>query len=121
MRTNPVVVRRVLAGLREAGLVRSEKGHGGGWLIAGDPATITLHDVYTAIGAPDLFALGNRTEAPGCLVEQAVNQALDDAFKAAEALLIAQLRTVSLATLAAHFESRRRLHGELQGECLYDL
>src|SRR3546814_14210830 len=34
MQTNPVVVRRILAGLREAGFVRSEKGHGGGWKIA---------------------------------------------------------------------------------------
>ena len=29
MGTNPVVLRRVLAGLRDQGLVRSEKGHGG--------------------------------------------------------------------------------------------
>jgi DNA-binding IscR family transcriptional regulator len=28
--TNPVVVRRTLAGLRDAGYVRSDKGHGGG-------------------------------------------------------------------------------------------
>ncbi|HYE44453.1 MAG TPA: Rrf2 family transcriptional regulator, partial [Caulobacter sp.] len=28
--TNPAVVRRTMAGLRDAGYVRSEKGHGGG-------------------------------------------------------------------------------------------
>jgi len=28
MQTNPVVIRRTLAGLRERGYVRSEKGHG---------------------------------------------------------------------------------------------
>ena len=31
MPSNPVVVRRIMAGLRDAGYVRSEKGHGGGW------------------------------------------------------------------------------------------
>ena len=31
MDTNPVVIRRILGGLREQGYVRSEKGHGGGW------------------------------------------------------------------------------------------
>ena len=30
MQTHPVVVRRVMAGLREAGFVSSAKGHGGG-------------------------------------------------------------------------------------------
>ena len=42
MRTNPVVIRRVLAGLRERGLVRSEKGHGGGWTLARELSRITL-------------------------------------------------------------------------------
>ena len=65
-----------MAGLRDAGFVRSQKGHGGGWTIARDLALITLRDVYAALGSPALFALGNRTEAPGCLVEQAVNTAL---------------------------------------------
>ena len=30
MQTNPVVIRRIMAGLRDSGYVRSEKGHGGG-------------------------------------------------------------------------------------------
>ncbi|WP_244484967.1 Rrf2 family transcriptional regulator [Bradyrhizobium tropiciagri] len=49
MATNPVVVRRVMAGLREQGLIRSEKGHGGGWTLARDPADITLADIYRAV------------------------------------------------------------------------
>ena len=35
--THPVVVRRSLAGLREAGIVASVKGHGGGWTMARPP------------------------------------------------------------------------------------
>ncbi|MDQ2736900.1 MAG: Rrf2 family transcriptional regulator, partial [Pseudomonadota bacterium] len=46
MQTNPVVIRRIMAGLREAGFVHSEKGHGGGWKIVRDLASITLRDVY---------------------------------------------------------------------------
>ena len=77
MHTNPVVLRRVMAGLRDQGFVRSEKGHGGGWTLARDLSQITLRDIYAALGSPLLFAIGNRTEAPDCLVEQAVNAALN--------------------------------------------
>jgi Rrf2 family protein len=106
MDTNPVVVRRVMAGLREQGYVRSGKGHGGGWTLARDLAEITLRDIYDALGRPTLLAMGNRTEAPGCLVEQAVNGALDTAFREAEALLLSRLGDVTLAALSADFHAR---------------
>ena len=106
MSTNPVVIRRIMAGLREQGYVRSEKGHGGGWTLARDLAEITLRDIYDALGRPSLLAMGNRTETPGCLVEQAVNTALDKAFHDAEALLLARLGDVTLAALSADFHAR---------------
>ncbi|WGF88378.1 RrF2 family transcriptional regulator [Marinivivus vitaminiproducens] len=106
MGTNPVVIRRIMAGLRDHGHVRSEKGHGGGWQLARDLAAITLLDVYDALGRPSLFAMGNRTDAPGCLVEQAVNAALTPAFEAAEALLLARFGEVTLAALSADFHTR---------------
>lgn len=106
MRTNPVVVRRTMAGLRKAGFVRSEKGHGGGWSIACDLGAVTMRDIYTALGEPVLFAIGNRTKTPECLVEQAVNEALSDAFREAEALLVNRLGGVSLANLSVDFHRR---------------
>lgn len=106
MQTNPVVIRRILGGLRDAGFVRSEKGHGGGWTIARDLAAITMRDIYDAIGRPNLMAMGNRTEAPGCLIEQAVNAALDSSFRAAGALLLDRFGQVTLAALAADFHTR---------------
>ena len=106
METNPVVVRRTMAGLREAGIVRSEKGHGGGWALVRALDALTLGDVYDALGMPTVFAMGNRTESPGCLVEQAVNRVMDAAFADAEALLVARLRSVSLADLAADVQDR---------------
>src|SRR5690606_34999396 len=101
MNTNPVVVRRIMAGLREQGFVRSEKGHGGGWTIAVALEAITLRDIYEALGEPEILAMGNRTEAPGCLVEQAVNAALGQAFEEAEALLLHRFGEVTLSQLSA--------------------
>ena len=50
--------------------------------------------------------MGNRTEAPGCLVEQAVNAALGDAFDDAEALLLCRFGALTLAALSAGFHKR---------------
>jgi len=110
MQTNPVVIRRIMAGLRERGYVRSEKGHGGGWMLACDLSTLTLRDVYEALGKPSLLAIGNRTEAPGCLVEQAVNAALGSVFDEAEALLLSRFGAVTLAELSADFHKRLTAH-----------
>jgi DNA-binding IscR family transcriptional regulator len=111
MGTNPVVVRRMMAGLREQGFVRSEKGHGGGWTIACDLSKVTLRNVYDALGCPSVLAMGNRNDRPQCLVEQAVNAALNQAFSDAEALLLARLDGVTLAELAADFHARFAAHG----------
>ena len=99
--SNPVVVRRTMAGLRDAGLVISEKGHGGGWKISCDPNQTTLLNVYQALGSPTLFAMGNRSDQPTCHIEQAVNTALDEAFQKAESLITARLTTLTLAALVA--------------------
>lgn len=104
--TNPVVVRRTMAGLRDSGYVRSEKGHGGGWLIAADLEAVTLLDVHRAVGGPRLFAIGNDHPNPDCAVEKVVNEALEDVLREAEALLVARLGTVTIAELAKRFDAR---------------
>jgi len=106
LNTNPVVVRRTMAGLRDAGLVRSEKGHGGGWLLGRPLKDITLLDIHTALGEPPVFAIGPSSDQPDCLVEQAVNAALGDALQEAEALLLARFGKITLADLARDFDKR---------------
>ena len=106
MDTNPVVIRRIMAGLREQGYVSSEKGHGGGWTLTCDLERISLRDVYVALGSPALLAIGSRSEAPACLVEQAVNAALNKTFEEAEELLVSRFGEVTLAMLSADFHQR---------------
>lgn len=106
MRTNPVVLRRTMAGLRNQGLVRSEKGHGGGWTIACDLSAVTMLDIYLALGKPPLFALGNRSDAPDCLVEKAVNANLNQALLDAEQSLMARFGEVALSKLSADLQIR---------------
>lgn len=106
MMTNPVVVRRMLAGLRAKGYVRSEKGHGGGWTLARDLEAVTLRDIYDALDSPSLLAIGHRAENPQCLIEQAVNAVLNQTFRDAEDMLLSRFGEVTLAALSTDFHKR---------------
>ncbi|MBB5877278.1 MULTISPECIES: RrF2 family transcriptional regulator [Xanthomonas] len=104
--TNPVVVRRTMGFLRDAGIVQSERGHAGGWRIQADLRAVTLRQLHEALGEPAMFAIGNRHETPECLVEQSVNAALESTFAEAEALLLQRFSEITLADLAADFARR---------------
>jgi DNA-binding IscR family transcriptional regulator len=116
MQTNAVVIRRLMAGLRDAGFVASAKGHGGGWVLSCPLEHITLRDIHEAVGAPELLAVGHREESPGCLVEQAVNAALEQAYRDAEAVLLARLGSVTLAALSRDFHLRLAASGRSLAE-----
>lgn len=98
--TNPVVVRRVLGTLRESGIVGATKGHDGGWRLLRPAATISLRQVYAAMGESLLI----RTESdPGdiaCGIVRTVNTVMGDFLADAEALLAARLERVSIDDLA---------------------
>lgn len=113
MQTHPVVLRRLMGGLREAGFVASAKGHGGGWVLSCPLDRITLRDVHEALGGAPLVSLGFREEHPECLVARAVNDALGSAVQDAEALLLKRLGTVTLATLSRDFHQRMVALGHL--------
>lgn len=103
--TNPVVVRRTMAGLKHAGYVRSEKGHGGGWSLARSLEDVTLLDVQKAVGGPRVFAIGNASNASDCAVETVVNRSIDAALRQAENLLLERLAAVTLADLTGEFDA----------------
>src|ERR671910_727562 len=109
--TNPVVVRRTIAGLREAGVVASSRGHGGGWQLGRAPDQISLAEISSALGET-LLPFSTEPESPGCLVEQAVIAALEDFRTEAERLLAEKLGRITLADLAADFRRRYDEIGE---------
>jgi Rrf2 family protein len=99
--TNPVVVRRVLGLLRDGGLVRSEKGHAGGWSLARAADDIKVSDVYLAIGERFLAPASRGAEnPPHCAIERTLHATVDDALAEAELLLVERLSGPSIRTLA---------------------
>lgn len=104
--THAVVLRRLMGGLRERGLVVSEKGHGGGWSLSAPLDRVTLRDVHRALGSPALVSLGFREDHPQCLVAQVVNASLRAAVEQAESALLDRLGDITLAALANEFGHR---------------
>lgn len=96
--TNPVVVRRVLGRLRQAGLLTSEKGHAGGWKLARAPQEITLADVYLALDER-LIAPASDDDAPSCSVEHALHRKVSAMMEDIERSLIDRLATSTIAEI----------------------
>ena len=94
--TNPVVVRRVLGKLREAGLLTSEKGHAGGWRLARKPQDITLADVYLALDER-MVATDETSDAPACSVEHALHERVSGVLKEIEESLVQKLSETSIS------------------------
>lgn len=100
LHTNPVVVRRTMAALRESGYVKSTGGPGGGWALACDLNDLTVRDVYQAIGHTAPFVIGLADDNRACPVEAAVNRHIDEALNSAENTLLQLLGEKRLSEIA---------------------
>lgn len=98
--TNPVVVRRVLGYLRQAGLLISEKGRGGGWRLARSPHHITLADVYLAVQARPISD-EKPSEHCECTIEKALGTRLTTLMDEIEQTLLQRLSETTIAELAS--------------------
>jgi Rrf2 family protein len=96
--TNPVVVRRVLGELRKSGLLKSEKGHAGGWSLGRDPETITLADVYLALDEKLIFR-GEKKINSSCSLENSLYEKISNILEKVEGILIEELRNRSISDI----------------------
>jgi len=99
--THPVVVRRTLGKLRQAGIVASARGHAGGWRLARAPGSVTVAEVYRALGERlDPAPGAGPDNPPTCAIERALHGHWDEAVALAEAALLDRLSKVSIADLS---------------------
>ena len=74
--TNPVVIRRLLSQLNQAGLVASQTGASGGTRLAKDPADISLCEIYKAVSCGEVFALHGKSPNQECPVGRNIEAVL---------------------------------------------
>jgi Predicted transcriptional regulator len=101
---NPVIIRRTLGQLQEAGIVETVRGSGGS-TISRSMGKITLLDVYKAVESVDgdLFNFHDNPN-PSCPVGKNVHRLLDRHLLDAQRALEASLKKVKLSDLAGELE-----------------
>jgi Rrf2 family protein len=105
--TNPVVIRRLLRMLAEAGLVSSSPGSAGGSRLARDARSITLLDAYSAVESSDLFGVASQAPNPKCPVGRHIGKVLTPRIQAAESAAAASLRKTTIADLIHEVQHRK--------------
>jgi Rrf2 family protein len=99
LRTNPVVVRRLLKCLQREGLVEIRPGKDGGVRLGRPPDEITLDRIHAAVeSGAGVFALRPRGN-PRCPVDGRIKELLTPVFGAADRAVDATLRQTTLGSL----------------------
>lgn len=110
--TNPVVVRRIIGSLRNAGMVSVQPGVGGGATLAREPADITLLDVYRAVeDDEELFSLHPSEPSRACNVGGNIRDVLRPIFCRAHRAMEGVLAEVTIADVGREVMTRARAEG----------
>jgi Rrf2 family protein len=107
--TNPVVIRRLLGLLREAGYVESQGGVGGGWRLKVPAERITLLDVLRAVEPKgETIALHRSEPNPLCPVGRNIQGALTGVYEEVERRMDEQLARTTIASVLGSVLKRER-------------
>lgn len=103
--TNPVVIRRTMAGLRERGLVESKPGAHGGWKLLRDPKQIPLCDIYLSLGDDDVLAIHAHPNEY-CPIGGNIKGTLQEIFSVTQNAMMDSLRQVTIADVLEDVRAR---------------
>ena len=95
--TSSSFVRRILAKLSKAGLVKTATGKGGSCWLARPARKISLLDIYRAVEAPKAFAIHQYPAEKHCTVSCGIKPALRRVLAETQRAIEGSLRRKSLA------------------------
>ncbi len=99
--TNPVVIRRISAMLKKAGILDAKAGRYG-YFLTKKPEDLTLLDIYLAVQKQeDLFAIHDQPN-PNCHVGSKIQDTLEDTFTQVQQAMENELAAQTLADMLKH-------------------
>ena len=104
--TNAVVIRRMLLDLKNAGLVETQRGPGGGTRLAKTAQSITLAEIHHAV-AGDIETFGSHPNPPAkvCCVGREIESVLHGISQRAAAAVEREFAAITLADVAEQIET----------------
>ncbi|AZA79362.1 transcriptional regulator [Chryseobacterium sp. G0186] len=101
---NPVIVRKEISVLKEAGMIISRQGKIGGTQLAKNAESITISEIYKAVKNTEVLGKKNQNPNPACSVGKEINIHLNTLFEETDLLVIKFLGDKSLQEFADQFE-----------------
>lgn len=101
---NPVVVRKELGVLREAGLIISRQGKEGGSQLAKNADSIRISEIYLAVNNTEVLGKKNNNPNPLCPVGKEINNHLKILFSETDQLVLNFLGNKSLKEFSDQFK-----------------
>lgn len=101
---NPVMVRKELSVLREAGLIISRQGKVGGIQLAKNADDIKISDIYLAVKNTEVLGKKNNNPNPKCSVGKEINAHLQTLFSETDQLVIRFLGNKTLQEFMENFK-----------------
>ena len=105
--TNPVVVRRLLLALRDAGLIETFTGQHGGAKLRKKPSRISLVDIYDAVEPRPVIPVNERRALRKCHVSCNMKSIMSIVAESTEQAVRKHLRGITLAQLVRKVQPRR--------------
>ena len=105
--TNPVVIRRLLLNLHDAGLIVTRLGPSGGATLSRDSGRISLADIYRATEDRRVFGAHPNKPSKACPVGCRIEKILNDILEKTGAAVLRELSAITLAAVLLNLRRRR--------------
>ena len=105
---NPIFVKRVLAKLSKARLVKATVGKAGGYTLSKEPKSISLLDISHAIDPPSAFAIHTYEKKEWCVVSNNIKEVMGEVLVGTQNAVENDLKQTTLADVVSKIRNKSK-------------